>query len=45
MFSLLRCKFASFKDVPTLKIHIGDKIYEIEKEYYLQACDRKPGSH
>ncbi len=44
MFSLLRCRFVSLDDVPVLNIHIGAKLYEIQKEFYLQACDRRPGS-
>jgi hypothetical protein len=42
MFSLLRCKVGDFKALPTLNVHLGDTLFSIEKEYYLQACDRRP---
>ncbi len=42
MFSVLRCKVGNFDNLPTLYIHLGQDIFLIEKEFYIQACDRKP---
>lgn len=28
----------NFNALPTLKIHIGDEIYDIDKDVYFQRC-------
>lgn len=42
MFSVLKCKVRSFDNLPVLTIQINGIKYPIEKEYYMQACDRRP---
>lgn len=42
MFSVLRCKVEDFDLLPLLNIHLGTESFSIEKEFYLQACDRRP---
>lgn len=42
MFSVIRCKVGDFDALPVLNVHINGKKYPIEKEYYIQACDRRP---
>jgi hypothetical protein len=31
MFSVLRCKVGNFDALPTFKVHLGDKVFPIEK--------------
>ena len=41
-FSLLRCKVLHHDLLPNLKIHIGNDIYEIDHNTYMQRCIKKP---
>lgn len=36
MFSLMLCRVTNFEALPDFNIHIGEEIYSIPKEFYLQ---------
>ncbi len=42
MFSVLKCRVGSFDSLPAIIVQMNGKKYSIEKEYYMQACDRRP---
>ncbi len=41
-FSLLRCKVTNHDSLPTLKINIGNDVYEIDHNAYMQRCIKRP---
>ncbi len=42
MFSLLRCKVKDHDKLPSFNIHIGNEVYEIDHNVYMQRCIAKP---
>lgn len=40
-FSLLRCLVRDFESLPPFKIWIGEEIFEVDREAYIQRCVRE----